>query len=96
MEAKMDGTLLIDVTVAERVRAIVAQHVQRNIQDISLNDRMSDLGLDSLGLVELIFALEEAFDVSVPFNANEGGTGGPDLSTVGAVVSAVEGLIAAR
>ena len=33
--------------------------------------RFEDLGIDSLGLVESIFAIEEAFDIQVPFNANE-------------------------
>lgn len=96
MEAEMDGTLWIDVTVAERVRAIVALHVRRNVQDIRASDRLSDLGLDSLGLVELIFALEEAFDISVPFNANEADQGTQDLATVGGVIAAVEGVLAAR
>ena len=32
---------------------------------------LEDLGIDSLGLVEAVFAIEEAFDIQVPFNANE-------------------------
>ena len=82
--------------VASKVIDILAAQALRDPATVGLTDSPAALGLDSLGLVEVIFALEEAFDVSVPFNANEGGTGGPDLSTVGAVVSAVEGLIAAR
>ena len=36
-----------------------------------MTQTLDDLGIDSLGLVESIFAIEEAFDISVPFNANE-------------------------
>ncbi len=57
---------------------------------------MADLGIDSLGLVEAIFAIEETFDVSVPFNANEPGAADFDISTVGAVIAGVERLIAAK
>lgn len=32
---------------------------------------LADAGIDSLGLVEAVFAIEERFDISVPFNANE-------------------------
>lgn len=92
----MDGTLWIDVTVAEQVRAILALHVQRHVQDLTMSDKIADLGLDSLGVVELIFALEEAFEISVPFNANDPEKSPFALTTVGALVEAVEGLIAAR
>ncbi len=92
----MDGTLWIDVTVAEQVRAILALHVQRHVQDLTMSDKIADLGLDSLGVVELIFALEEAFEISVPFNANDPSQSRFDISTVGAVIAGVEALIAAR
>jgi acyl carrier protein len=57
---------------------------------------LADLGIDSLGLVETVFAIEEAFDVQVPFNANEPSRSGFDISSVDAIVRAVEKLIAAK
>ncbi len=53
---------------------------------------MDSLGVDSLGLVEAIFAIEEAFDISVPFNANEPSQSDFDISSVAAIVAAVEKL----
>ena len=47
---------------------------------------LEDLGIDSLGLVESIFAIEEAFDISVPFNANEPEASDFDISSVAAIV----------
>ncbi|WP_318527557.1 acyl carrier protein [Defluviimonas sp. WL0002] len=56
---------------------------------------ISDLGLDSLGLVETIFALEERFGVTIPFNANTPQDDSAfDLSTVAGIVSGIETLIA--
>ncbi len=51
---------------------------------------------DSLGLVETVFAIEEAFDIQVPFNANEPEKSEFDISTVRTMAQAVEDLIAAQ
>jgi acyl carrier protein len=81
--------------VQERVIAIIAQQGMLDIRAVAPDARISDLGIDSLGVVEAIFAIEEAFDVSVPFNANEPGVGF-DITTVGSIIAAVQGLIAQR
>jgi acyl carrier protein len=81
--------------VQERVIAIIAQQGMLDIRAVAPDARISDLGIDSLGVVEAIFAIEEAFDVSVPFNANEPGAGF-DITTVGSIIAAVQGLIAQR
>ncbi|WP_333713843.1 acyl carrier protein, partial [Yoonia sp.] len=51
-----------------------------------------DIGIDSLGLVESIFAIEETFDISVPFNANDPQASDFDISSIAAIVAAVEQL----
>ena len=55
---------------------------------------LESLGIDSLGLVESIFAIEEAFDISVPFNANEPQASDFDISSVASIVAAIEKLVA--
>jgi acyl carrier protein len=96
METKMDGGYGVDWSVAERVRAIIAQHAMLKIDMVLPEVRLADLGLDSLMLVETIFGLEEAFDIAVPFNANDPAQSQFDLSTVGTMIAGVEALIAAR
>lgn len=81
-------------TVKDRVIAILAEQAVMEISDIRMEDTLEDLGLDSLGLVESIFAIEEAFDISVPFNANAPGKSEFDISSVAAIIAAVEGLVA--
>ena len=80
--------------VTERVIAILADQAMMDPAAIRLEDTLADLGLDSLGLVESLFAREEAFDISVPFNANEPAKSDFDLSSVAAIIAAVEGLVA--
>jgi len=84
--------------MAEDVRAkvveIIAEQAVLDPADVTPDATLADLGIDSLGLVEAIFAIEEAFDISVPFNANEPAESDFDISSVDAIVRAVEGLIA--
>lgn len=83
------------MTVAVEVRAILARQLMRDPASLSAEMRLDDLGADSMALVETIFAIEEVFEVQVPFNANAPGEGF-DLSTVGAVIAGVEALVARR
>lgn len=80
--------------VKDRVIQIIAEQAVLEPSDISLDQSLEDLGVDSMGLVEAIFAIEEAFDISVPFNANEPEKSDFDISSVAAVVAAVEKLVA--
>ena len=82
--------------IAEKVIGIIATQAMLDPSDITPESRLDELGVDSLGLVESIFAIEEAFDISVPFNANEPGKSDFDISTVGSIIAAVEGLVAAK
>ena len=79
--------------VRDRVIAIIAEQAFLEPADATPEKTLEDLGVDSLGLVESIFAIEEAFDISVPFNANAPQDSSFDISNVGAIVAAVEGLL---
>ncbi len=80
--------------VRDKVIALIAEQAMLPVGDVRADASMADLGIDSLGLVESIFAIEEAFDISVPFNANEPSASDFDISTVASVVAGVEKLIA--
>ncbi|MCU0853436.1 MAG: acyl carrier protein [Rhodobacteraceae bacterium] len=81
-------------SVKDRVIRIIAEQAVLDPSDVSMSQSLDDLGIDSLGLVESIFAIEEAFDISVPFNANEPEKSEFDISSVAAIVAAVEKLVA--
>lgn len=83
-------------TVQDRVIAILAEQAVLDPGDVRLEATLGDLGIDSLGLVEAVFGIEEAFDIQVPFNANEPAQSEFDISTVESMVRAVEKLIAAQ
>lgn len=81
-------------SIRDRVIAIIAEQAVLDVAEVRPEMTLQDLGIDSLGLVEAIFAIEEAFDISVPFNANEPGRSEFDMSSVGAMIRAVEDLVA--
>ncbi len=86
----------IQERVRDRVVAILAEQAVLDPREILADATLAELGIDSLGLVEAVFAIEEAFDVQVPFNANEPSRSEFDISSVDAIVRAVEKLIAAK
>ncbi len=79
--------------VGAKVIEIIAEQAMIDPSDINPDHSLENLGIDSLGLVESIFAIEEAFDIAVPFNANDTSSGAFDISSVAAVIAAGEGLV---
>ncbi|HKK37472.1 MAG TPA: phosphopantetheine-binding protein [Paracoccaceae bacterium] len=82
-----------DEDVARKVIEIIAEQAVLDPSEVRMQATPDDLGVDSLGLVEAVFAIEEAFDISVPFNANDPADSDFDISNVGAIVAAVQGLV---
>ena len=69
---------------------IIAEKAAVERKEVVSGAKLEDLEVESLDIVEIVFAIEEKFDVHVPFNAND-----QELSfeTVNDVVEAVQALI---
>jgi acyl carrier protein len=80
------------VDVAKGVIELVSGKVRNKQGPLQLSDALENLGLESLDVLELTFALEEKFNIEIPFNANTEF----DFKTVGELVRAVEGLVAKK
>lgn len=77
----------------EAIFAILREHAQDEVPHIDANTVLEDIGIDSVGLVEIIFDIEDRFDLTVP-DSNEAGGAGSEFKTAGDVVTAVNRLIA--
>ena len=67
--------------IFEKVRSIVADQLSVKAEEVKPQSNFqNDLGADSLDTVELVMALEEAFDIEIPDEAAEG------IATVGDAV----------
>jgi acyl carrier protein len=80
-------------SVQDRIIEIIAEQALLDVDDVSLESTLEELGVDSMALVECIFAIEEAFDISIPFNANNPDESEFDITSVGSIVQAVNSLI---
>jgi acyl carrier protein len=57
----------MDMDIQDKVRKIIAEQLSVPEEDVTPDATfVDDLGADSLDLVELIMAMEEAFEVSIP------------------------------
>jgi acyl carrier protein len=82
------------MSVKDKVIQIIAEQGLLDVADVGLTATLEELGIDSLGVVESIFAIEEEFDIEVPFNANAPQESEFDISSVATIISAVETLVA--
>ena len=76
--------------VAADVIAIIAKRVSAEKRNIGAADRLEDLGIDSFAAVEMIFDLEEKFDIQIPYNSNDARL---EFQTVGEIAEAIKNLV---
>ena len=57
--------------IEEQVLELIGEQTGINPKEISLFSKFEDLNLDSVAIVELIFLLEERFEISIPFEGLE-------------------------
>jgi acyl carrier protein len=93
------------VEIIDDVRTIIAESLKIPVERLAPDTRLDELGAESLDVIEIVFALEEKFDISVPFKADQGtrvtvpGKNGPEeieFTTVGDVANIVQKLVAAK
>jgi acyl carrier protein len=53
-------------TTLEFLRRIIARDFEVDPQLIQPDSRLDDLAIDSLGVIEIMFAVEEQFNITVP------------------------------
>jgi acyl carrier protein len=73
---------------ADRILMALANELKRDVSTIGLNHSLrGDLGLNSLDAIELMFRVEEEFDLSIPDADLQ------KLVTVGDLVTYIEGKL---
>ncbi len=77
-------------TVAERVIRVFAEFKKLPPEEIKMETTFEELGLDSLDGLNLIFELEEEFDLTVPDNQIQ------EMKSVEQVVAGIEALLEAK
>lgn len=73
--------------IAEKAISVIAEFKEIDRDKISLETKLDDLEMDSLDALNLVFELEEAFDVTIPDEQAF------ETKTVGEMVSGIEKLV---
>jgi acyl carrier protein len=74
-----------DPTISLKIRTALGEYLKRDPGTILITQHLrDDLGLDSMAVIELLYRIEEAFDLQIPDQDLVG------LANVGHVVSYVE------
>ena len=89
--------------VANEVKNVIAKELKLPVEELGDDRLLTDLGAESLDVIEIVFALEEKFNVDISLKMNQGGGAGKqgesDLSnfaTVGDICRSVKALVDAK
>lgn len=73
---------------------IVAKQAKVEPSTLTADMQLSDLNLQSIDVVELVFAIEEKFDIQVPYSPSDQDSAGISFKSVGEIIVAVNKLVA--
>ena len=85
-------------SVENDVLDIIAKQGNVDRAKLTREAALTELEIQSLDVVEIVFAIEEKFDITVPYNANDptGAASGVSFKTIGDVIDAIAKLVAER
>lgn len=76
--------------ITQRVIEVIAKTIHKPMESIQADSSFESIGMDSLDGIQILFALEQEFDISIPDEEAKKIRGIPD------VVAGVTQLIAAK
>ena len=75
----------------DQILEIIQKQAVDTTATITRDTKIEDAGIDSFGLVEIIFEVEDLLGIDVPYNANDGTF--ENAETVGDILDEVLGLL---
>jgi acyl carrier protein len=91
--------------VADEVKAVIAKELKIPVEQLTDDRKLADIGAESLDVIEIVFQLEEKFNIDISVKMSAAGAdaqtppGAGDLSgfaTVGDICLAVKKLVDAK
>ena len=80
------------VEIQKKVIELIGEQIGLKSDEISIESSFEDLNIDSVGLVELVFSIEEYFEINIPFEELEEQDLKEKFSTVQSLIEVVTGL----
>ena len=92
--------------IVDDVRQIIAKTLKIPVDRLSAETRLQDVGAQSLDVIEIVFELEEKYNISIPFQSSDGAriaakgdkveSSELEFRTIGEVADAVKRLVDAK
>ena len=79
------------MSVLSDVKDIIAKQIGVPADQLSPDSKLEAIGVESLDIIEIVFALETKYDIAIPFNANE--SAALAFETIGQVAEAVSKVV---
>ena len=80
-------------SIEQKVLELVGEQAGIDPKEVSLNSKFEELNLDSVAIVELVFMLEEAFKISIPFEGLDESELKRNFHTVSSVIDHLKELM---
>ena len=90
------------MAIIDDVRLIISKSLKIPLDQLASDAHLDQLGAESLDVIEIVFELEEKFDIAIPFSADEGTirANGDDadvpFSTIADIANMVARLVAEK
>jgi acyl carrier protein len=92
------------MAVDNEVRQIISKALKIPVEKLTPETKLEDIGAESLDVIEIMFEIEEKFDISIPLkpsqgssaSANDPKSGELPFTTIGEVTAAVTNLVEAK
>lgn len=78
--------------IADDIVAMITERSGYPLGTLQLSESLDNLGLDSMAVVELIFDIEEKFNIDIPINANMD----IESKTLADLIKVVDRIVAAK
>ena len=79
--------------VTNKIIEILKKHMKEPRDDMARETLLTDLKIESIDMALIVFDIEEAFGIEIPYNANEEVS---DFKTIGTVADRVKQIVAAK
>ena len=79
--------------IEEKVLELIGEQLGMDSKEILLSSKLEDLNLDSVAIVELVFLLEENFEISIPFEGLDENELKKNFHTVSSLINHLKDLI---
>ena len=91
--------------IADEVKVVISKSLKIPVEQLTDETKLEDLGAESLNVIEMVFDLEEKFDITISIKPDtfrvvaskaEGRSENSGFSTIGDVIRAVKDLVDAK